>query len=559
MKFSCAAALIAAASLSGAAAQDPASGWMAYAVGDISSTGAERITRLEMTWTVGAEPKKSSAFFSPWFGMDPEDNLNLIQPVNPWSGGVLRGGSWSAYTEYYQWSPTHNSNSDSFTVKTGDTLKGSLVYDASSDSYTLTQTCVETGDTSTQVVAAQDGKKYTVPYVVYEKTFPCADYPPDEAVTFRDIVMECDGVDCVDDVAWTVDVKDDNCNMAASVSDDQRSISITWDTTLESKYDSFSRAQLHDLNMATGGNWVQQLNIERPAEPLTFPDMPTPVHPIKCAADVAKLAEDGAAIKTSVDTVTATCDKTHSDDCIASLNGILATVDSTLEHAETAFDDCSDGTDSQCNEDVSAILSVLADASSSLEADLADCVHLGMGDIKQCVTDVVGTGKIAFSAVSDVISAIKDCKTASTTNTQLGGIPVPVHPVACAQDMAKLAEQVGPVKDGIDGISAACAETRGAECVAALDTFLNAVTDTVDAATTALGDCSDGSDGECTEDVSHVLAALTEIAGDVEQDLNDCSDLKIGAYKTCIADLVHSGEAAVDVVEDVFEAVKGCI
>ena len=425
-------------------------------------------------------------------------------------------------------------------------------------------------------------------------------------MTFRDIVMECDGVDCVDDVAWTVDVKDDNCNMAASVSDDQRSISITWDTTLESKYDSFSRAQLHDLNMATGGNWVQQLNIERPAEPLTFPDMPTPVHPIKCAADVAKLAEDGAAIKTSVDTVTATCDKTHSDDCIASLNGILATVDSTLEHAETAFDDCSDGTDSQCNEDVyvpppqlfacarskyslfssfslcprrSAILSVLADASSSLEADLADCVHLGMGDIKQCVahdpldsssttnsslarrcvTDVVGTGKIAFSAVSDVISAIKDCKTASTTNTQLGGIPVPVHPVACAQDMAKLAEQVGPVKDGIDGISAACAETRGAECVAALDTFLNAVTDTVDAATTALGDCSDGSDGECTEDVSHVLAALTEIAGDVEQDLNDCSDLKIGAYKTCIADLVHSGEAAVDVVEDVFEAVKGCI
>ena len=74
---------------------------------------------------------------------DPSDNLNLIQPVNPWSGSVLRGGAWSAYTEYYQWKPTKNSNSDQFTVVSGNTLHGSMVYDASTDSYTLTQSCVE--------------------------------------------------------------------------------------------------------------------------------------------------------------------------------------------------------------------------------------------------------------------------------------------------------------------------------------------------------------------------------------------------------------------------------
>jgi len=158
MKFTIAALLASAAALPASHAQDPASGWMAYAVGDISATGAERITKLEMTWTVGAEPKSSSAFFSPWFGMDPADNLNLIQPVNPWSSS-FRGGNWAAYTEYYQWSPTHNSNSKSFNIKSGDTLKGSLEYNAADDSYTLTQTCVETGDVSTQVVAAQNGKK----------------------------------------------------------------------------------------------------------------------------------------------------------------------------------------------------------------------------------------------------------------------------------------------------------------------------------------------------------------------------------------------------------------
>ena len=70
--------------LANVVAQDPAHGWMAYAVGTMPH--GERITRLEMTWKVGAAPRRSNAFFSPWFGMDPSDNLNLVQPVNPWSG-----------------------------------------------------------------------------------------------------------------------------------------------------------------------------------------------------------------------------------------------------------------------------------------------------------------------------------------------------------------------------------------------------------------------------------------------------------------------------------------
>jgi len=102
---------------------------MAYAVGAIPKQ-YERITSLNMTWTVNENPTRGRAFFSPWFGMDPGDNLNLIQPVNPWSGS-----SWSMYTEYYQWSPTHNSNSKQYPVQAGQTLQGSLQYDEASDSY----------------------------------------------------------------------------------------------------------------------------------------------------------------------------------------------------------------------------------------------------------------------------------------------------------------------------------------------------------------------------------------------------------------------------------------
>lgn len=258
--------------VAGVVAQDPANGWMAYAVGKMP-TDVERITKLEMTWTVGAAPKRSFAFFSPWFGMDPEDNLNLIQPVNPWGGN-----SWSMYTEYFQvstlrprsyilrinqvasmcvpsclqWEPEHNSNSPQKAVKPGDTLRGSLVYNHLSDSYSLSQTVVETGVTSTQVVKCQAGKKFLVPYVVYEKTFPCCAYPPDGVVTFHNITMECETaseprIDCKELVQWSAEVKDDNCEMRAHI-DSSDQIRITWDTTMASKYDTYSHAELVALN-----------------------------------------------------------------------------------------------------------------------------------------------------------------------------------------------------------------------------------------------------------------------------------------------------------------------
>jgi len=230
---------------------------MAYAVGAMPSN-VVRISKLEMTWTVGEEPSRSYAFFSPWFGMDPADNLNLIQPVNPWSGS-----SWSMYTEYFQWSPEHNSNSEQQSVKAGDTLRGSLVYNHLSDSYYLSQTVLETGATSTQTVKCQDGKKFVVPYVVYEKVFPCSSYPPDGGVTFHNITMECETTtepraDCKELVQWSAKYKDDNCNMRAHI-DSSDQIRITWDTSMASKYDNHTRAELEALNTRGRTDWAKKL------------------------------------------------------------------------------------------------------------------------------------------------------------------------------------------------------------------------------------------------------------------------------------------------------------
>ena len=152
------------------------------------------------------------------------------------------------YTEYFQWSPTHNSNSRQHSVEAGQTLHGQLYYISSQDAYVLNQTVVETGASSSQVVPCQSGKKYTVPYVVYEKTWPCGDYPPDGKVSFNIVASECDGAPC--DITWEAKVKDPNCNMQAVIGTNQ--IDLTWDTSAKSKYDGMSRDELAQRTRRSG-------------------------------------------------------------------------------------------------------------------------------------------------------------------------------------------------------------------------------------------------------------------------------------------------------------------
>ena len=87
-------------------AQDPAQGWLGYAKA-VSPTNAGRITYAEATWINGGNPSQGGAFYSPWFGIETSDNLNLFQPVRtspppprlPLQGACLRGpcAFWSRW------------------------------------------------------------------------------------------------------------------------------------------------------------------------------------------------------------------------------------------------------------------------------------------------------------------------------------------------------------------------------------------------------------------------------------------------------------------------------
>ena len=75
--------LIGVFSIASVTAQDPAGDWLAYALGTSPTGGI--ITYIEAKWYVPSDPAKNGAFYSPWFGIETSDNLNLVQPVNPWS------------------------------------------------------------------------------------------------------------------------------------------------------------------------------------------------------------------------------------------------------------------------------------------------------------------------------------------------------------------------------------------------------------------------------------------------------------------------------------------
>ncbi|KEG14064.1 hypothetical protein DQ04_00641080 [Trypanosoma grayi] len=198
----------------------------------------------------------SDAFFSPWLGMDTTDNMNLLQLVNPWSGN-----SWGFYTEYYQWSPTENINSNFRGTVAGHTLYGSLTYNGD-QTYTLMQRDLNTGDYSTMQIPVQkyaNGtyKNYTIPYIVYEKVADCQDYPPDEAVNFYEISLYCNGERIYP--KWIPGAVDEVCDFAAH-SDSPDVVNITWSTTSKRRP---TRAQI-ERNKYTGLGRHHVLQVLRP-------------------------------------------------------------------------------------------------------------------------------------------------------------------------------------------------------------------------------------------------------------------------------------------------------
>lgn len=95
-----------------------------------------------------------------------------------------RGDSWKFYNEYYQWVPSHNENSQQFSVSPGEEHFGSITYNPATHSYTIFHNVTSGKSVSTPIKIQKDShgnyKNYSIFYAVWEKDAPCSDYPPDE-------------------------------------------------------------------------------------------------------------------------------------------------------------------------------------------------------------------------------------------------------------------------------------------------------------------------------------------------------------------------------------------
>ena len=207
-------------------AQDPQTNWLSYATA--SCPAGTRITSFSGEWDVPGSPQPSSASYSPWIGVETSDNLNLLQPVNPWLGS-----GWSFYTEYYQWSPTYNSNSNQVETNSGNRLQGSIVYNGDSQqSYTINQVDATAGTSSSQTIPVQQNnmgqyKNYSILYVVFEGTAYCQNFPPEQKITFRNLTVECNGVPFTP--SWTTSFVEDVCDFRAHVVNPS-TVTMTWNT-----------------------------------------------------------------------------------------------------------------------------------------------------------------------------------------------------------------------------------------------------------------------------------------------------------------------------------------
>eukprot|EP01083_Nonionella_stella_P095923 269423_1 len=230
-------------------AGDPASGWLGYALGKNPNGGNAPITFIEAWWTNLQDPAIQNCFYSPWFGIETSDNLNLLQPVNPWMDD-----EWTIYNEYFQWEPPHNENSKSTVVYPGDLLYGSITYQPASNSYDVyhsDQTEGHEWSVNMTIEVQKSGrgeyKVYNMIYVVFEKVCKrCDMYPPDDIVTFQNISVFWNGKKV--DPLWTTAYVEDVCNNRAKVVDNS-TIAITWNSKSDTDY-----TELYETREKTGAN-----------------------------------------------------------------------------------------------------------------------------------------------------------------------------------------------------------------------------------------------------------------------------------------------------------------
>ena len=161
-----------------AAAQDPAEGWMAYAMSSLPSS-VERITRLEMGFLLAVVRHGSRRQSQLDSASEPLERKCVVD-VHRVLSVVSRAQQ--------QFPELHGAGRTDTPRRVGVQLRTIRTPSA--------RRLWRQARRALRSFSASLGKKFVVPYVVYERVFSCYTYPGDGKVSFQNINVECDGTDC---------------------------------------------------------------------------------------------------------------------------------------------------------------------------------------------------------------------------------------------------------------------------------------------------------------------------------------------------------------------------
>ena len=113
-------------------------------------------------------------------------------------------------------------------MKPGQTIKASVVYDENTNTYIMNIKCVESGWSVTSTKRIQGSQiEATAYFVVEHQPNSCAAYPPDDSLTFTDIVLEVEGK--IVSPTWQAQQQQPACDSSAKVLSPS-SIQLLWNS-----------------------------------------------------------------------------------------------------------------------------------------------------------------------------------------------------------------------------------------------------------------------------------------------------------------------------------------
>ena len=134
------------------------SNWSGYAV----TASANSVSNVAGTWTVPSVSTKTNGYSSIWVGIDGYSSSTVEQIGT--DSDVVNGKA--TYYAWYEMYPSASMTINSMTVKPGDSITGSVSYDATGKDFVLTIADTTESETFTKTLAVKNAARSSAEWIV---------------------------------------------------------------------------------------------------------------------------------------------------------------------------------------------------------------------------------------------------------------------------------------------------------------------------------------------------------------------------------------------------------